>query len=253
MVRRVNAATERRRRALIIAHEPDGVGGEVERRLVARGFDCDTHLVTDDYDRPDHAAPWPDVSGYDLIVPMGSVRSLTNKDEIASWIHDELALLRDAHERGVPMFGVCFGGQLLADALGGSVEKAPDGEVGWYTMEPLEPAAEAGIDGWLAGPWMQWHHDRFDPPPGATLLARSDDAPQLFRIGRTLGTQFHPEVDVAHMEGFVEDTKDEYLAECGVTREGLIAATAANEDANRERCAALVDWFLNEVAFPDGV
>ena len=44
---------------------------------------------------------------------MGSIRSLTNTDEIDSWIFDEIAMVQAARQRGTPMLGVCFGGQRL--------------------------------------------------------------------------------------------------------------------------------------------
>jgi hypothetical protein len=98
---------------------------------------------------------------------------------------------------------------------------------------------------------MEWHHDAFTAPPGAEVLARNDAGVQLIRIGRTVGTQFHPEVDVPHVEMFLESTPDDYLDEHGVTREQVLADTRRNEAANIEQCHALVDWFLDDVAFPD--
>lgn len=235
--------TDETRRCLVLAHEPDGVATQIENRLVERGFDVDTHVITDDMDKPNVANPFPDFGLYDLILPMGSVRSLTNKDEIDTWVHEELELLRAAHEAGTPILGVCFGGQLMADALGGSVEPAPVTEIGWYEIEPAE-GKENPVG---PGPWLEWHHDRFTPPPDAEVLATTSEAVQLFRVGRTVGTQFHPEVDVPHMQGFLENAPDEYLHEHGVTREQMLADVQQHEEANIKQCHALVDWFLDEV------
>ncbi len=230
-------------RALVFAHEPDGPANQIERRLIERGWTVDTHVITEDFDQPNVANPFPEVEDYDLIVPMGSVRSLTEKDEIGSWIHVELEILRTAHEAGTPILGICFGGQLLADALGGSVEKAPVTEIGWFEIEPVD-GQENPVG---AGPWMEWHHDRFTPPPGADVLAKTENAVQLFRMGTTVGTQFHPEVDVAHVSGFLQHAPDEYLAENGVKREEMLADVQKHEAASISRCHALVDWFLDEV------
>jgi len=239
-----SAATAPQPRALVIAHEPDGPACQIEARLVERGWRVDTHVVTEDYERPQDSEPWPRFSDYDLLVPMGSVRSLTDKTEIAAWVHDEAELLREAHEQGTPILGVCFGGQLMAETLGGTVERSPVTEIGWYEIRPA-PGARNPVG---PGPWFQWHHDRFEPPPAAEVLAVNDSSVQLFRLGRTVGTQFHPEVDLAHVEGFLDGADDDYLAEVQVIREEMIAELAFHEERNIKQCHAFVDWFLDEVA-----
>ena len=236
------------KRALVLAHEPEGTSALVGERLAQRGYDVHEHVVTADLERPNDAAPFPDAAGYDVLVPMGSIRSLTDTDEIDGWIFTEIDMVRAAHERGTPMLGVCFGGQLLAAALGGSVEQAPVPEIGWYEIREPDGSANGTRNPLGPGPWFQWHHDRFAPPPEAEVLAVNDNAVQLFRLGRSVGTQFHPEVTYAHVESFLTGADDEYLAEHGVDRQTLLDDIRRHEDRNARQCAALVDWFLDEVA-----
>ncbi len=234
----------RPKRALVLAHEPQGTSALVGERLQQRGYEVHDHVVTADLDRPNDAVPFPDFADYDLVVPMGSVRSLTNTGEIESWIFDEIDRVRAAHARGTPMLGVCFGGQLLAAALGGEVEQAPVPEIGWYDVSAVDGTSNpAG-----PGPWFQWHHDRFTPPPSADVLAVNANAVQLFRLGRCVGTQFHPEVTYEHVESFLTGADDEYLAEHGLSREALLDGIRRHEDRNARQCFALVDWFLDEIA-----
>jgi glutamine synthetase len=109
---------------------------------------------------------------------------------------DEPAVLRArttverALEADVPVLGLCFGGQLLAHALGGDIAQLPDPALGWVTIESDEPQAVP------AGPWLAWHWYGFTTPPGAHEIARSTAGPQAFRHGRHLGVQFHPESTV---------------------------------------------------------
>lgn len=236
------------RSALVIAHEADGPGAQVAVRLEQRGFGVTTHVVTEQRSEPTLANPFPDFDDFDLVVLMGSIRSLTDKASISPWIEEELELVRRARANDQAVLGVCFGGQVIADALGGSVEVAPVTEIGWFEIE--DGADAPNPIG--AGPWMEWHHDRFSPPPGATVLAENENAVQLFRIGRMAGTQFHPEMDVDHMEGWlaVAEGEGDYLADNGVTASQLRDGVALHEARNIEQCHAFVDWYLDEVAFP---
>ena len=105
----------------------------------------------------------------------------------------EVAAELDVHRRApssrdVPVLGLCFGGQVLANVLGGTDQPRADARAGLARdrdrrRRELVPA----------GPWLQWHFHRFTLPPGAAELARSPARLQAFRHGRHLGVQFHPE------------------------------------------------------------
>lgn len=122
-----------------------------------------------------------------------------NDERLYPWIRGESALLRASVEAGLPTIGICLGGQLIARALGGRVERHTNVELGWFPIELSEAGRADPIVGAAGSSPMvyQWHQDTFHLPPGATHLAGSPHCErQAYRVGdRAYGFQFHPEAD----------------------------------------------------------
>lgn len=116
------------------------------------------------------------------------------------WIEAELAFMRDAVERGVPIIGHCLGGQLLAKALGASVYRNPCKEMGWLPIGVVDPAlANEWLGSTSPGELFQWHGDAFELPSGARRLLSTPLAPnQAYVVERGpvehVGMQFHIEM-----------------------------------------------------------
>jgi GMP synthase (glutamine-hydrolysing) len=126
------------------------------------------------------------------------------------WVLEGEQLLREVVAAGVPTLGVCFGHQMLGQALGGKCVRNPRGrEIGTTSIERL-PAADD--DPLLAGlpPTFEANVTHLDTvselPPGAVALARSaQDDHQAVRFGEACwGVQFHPEIDRDVMCGYLE-------------------------------------------------
>ena len=184
---------------------------------------------------------WPTLDGFDLVVSLGSECSAYSP-AVQTAVEAECALLRTAHERGMAVFAICFGSQLLAQALGGVVERSPLPELGWYGVTPTD-AADAGI---APGPWFQWHYDRWLAPPEAEVLARSPISNQAFRLGRSVGVQFHPEVTTAVVEQWVGGNGAAELARLGLDREALLARCITEAPAAAERTNALIAFLARQ-------
>jgi GMP synthase-like glutamine amidotransferase len=225
-------------RALVVLQDALSDAGYVGERLADRGIELVPHVVCAGPEQPHSDVPFPDPRAYDLVVALGAVWSVYDHDTIGSWIDRELAMLRDANEAGVPVLGICFGGQALAAALGGTVARAPAPEIGWYEIDADVPTV-------ANGPWLQWHVDRFTVPPGATELARGGVGPQAFRAGRSLGLQFHPEVTPAIVEFWADHGRDT-LERLGIDAARLLADTKLHTPLAREHAHRLVDAFLDD-------
>ncbi len=214
----------------------------VGERLVQHGFELVEFRIGPSVDDPVSHEPFPDPASFDLVVPMGAVWSVYDEDTLGSWIGRELDFLRACDVAGTPVFGVCFGFQALASALGGATVPAEVPQVGWFEVESTIPDVLA------SGPWMEWHYDRSDAPPEAEILASDDTCVQAFRLRRNLGVQFHPEVDRAHVEFWLEMGGHGELEKLGRTGADLLDDTERNAPVARPNTFRLVDWFLSDVA-----
>ncbi len=231
-------------RALVIEHDHTTPSGLVGERLVERGYELVVHRVVpiDRYEHPDVPGAFPSLDGVDLLVAMGAPWSVYDLNLIGSWLVPELELLRDAIAGGVPVLGVCFGGQALAAALGGKVARSPSPELGWVSVESVR------LDLIPTGPWFQWHVDRWELPPGAQEVGRTAAASQAFVYGGCLAVQFHPELTEAMLRGWLDNGGSDVAAAAGVDEAALLAETRRLEPAAHRRAATLVDAFLEQVA-----
>jgi GMP synthase-like glutamine amidotransferase len=231
-------------RALVIRHDHLSLSGPVGDRIAQLGYEIDelTVVPAERYDSPGVGFDFPDPAGYDLIVLLGAPWSVYDRASVAPWIDGELELLRTACAADLPVLGICFGAQALATALGGSVEVAPRHEIGWT-------AVESDVPGLIpAGPWFQWHFDRFTVPPGAVELARSAVGPQAFWAGRALGVQFHPELDETTLLQWLDAGGRREARAHGEDPDRLLTETRARHEESRQRAYDLVDAFLAEIA-----
>lgn len=140
----------------------------------------------------------------DLLIVLGSewtlARTMDTPEDpphAAAAIAAEVELVRRRVDQDRPLLGICFGGQLLSHALGGSVTRQAAAHIAWET--PETDVEE------LRAPWVLLHNDAFTVPPGAELLAEADHAPIAFRHGRAWGVQFHPEVDADILQQVFDD------------------------------------------------
>jgi len=145
------------------------------------------------------AEPLPAAAEVQALLVLGGTMGVHEADRFP-WMAPLQQLMREVTQQGTPLLGICLGGQLLAEALGGKVTADSHGERG---VHPVALTAAGKDDPLFAGlpdplPAMQWHHDSFNLAPGATALASSAVCPvQAFRSGNAYGLQFHPEVDIA--------------------------------------------------------
>lgn len=153
------------------------------------------------------------IDGYSGFIFMGGPMSANDP---LSWIEAACALIRAAHDTGVPVLGHCLGGQLIAKAFGAAVTKNAVREIGWLSVE-VSPNA-------VAREWFgdvhsfdafHWHGETFSLPPGAThILSSRDCAQQGFAIGNTLALQCHIEMTAPLVKQWCEVGADELRCVC---------------------------------------
>ena len=231
-------------RALFLQHDHVSPPGPVADAFARRGFDIIEAVVVPEekYETPNVNFEHPDASQFDVLVPMGAPWGAWDDASIGNWLTPELSWLAAAHAADIPIFGICFGGQSLARALGGSVAPGPKSEIGWHIVHSDDP------DFIPHGPWFQWHYDRWTLPAGATEIARSSVASQAYVIGRSLGVQFHPEVTSRTLQLWCDTDGKPALERDGQDPDALLAMTRVFDADATARAHALVDNFLTRVA-----
>ena len=215
-------------RALVIENDPTDDIRRLGDWLTEAGLAL--HVV-----KPYQGEELPDdLDGYAALIVMGGDQHAypdANGEAGAPWFGRTESLLRKAVRHKVAALGVCLGGQLLAAATGGVVERSPSGpEIGAKLVARRDKADEDPL--WRYVPFVpdvfQWHHDEITVlPAGATLLAASTKYPnQAFRVGeRAWGVQFHIECDIDMIASWAADNET-LLAELGTSGQEVVEGCA---------------------------
>jgi len=230
-------------RALLIQHDHICTPGFVGERLLDRGFDLVVHQVVreDRFLSPNVEIEFPDPTDFDAIIPMGAPWSVYDHEAIGTWVPAELTMLRDAHQHEVPVLGICFGGQMLAAAHGGSVARSAAPEIGWVNVDSDDESLVP------SGTWFQWHYDRWQLPKHAQEVAHNANSSQAFVLGRNLAVQFHPEMTSEILTSWIATGGAAEIDQFGMELETLVRQTAEYDVSNRERAHRLVDQFLDRM------
>jgi GMP synthase (glutamine-hydrolysing) len=185
--------------------------------------------------------PLPEPQEVCGVVVMGGPMS-ANDTAIHPRLAEELRWLEQAVAVGLPILGVCLGSQMLARALGASIARGREREIGFAPIEVLDH------DDQLVGPLtaaptvLHWHGEVFDLPSGAVALARSEHTDvQAFRYAdHAWGLLFHAEADEALV--------GQWLAEPTMAAEARDALGSEYESILRED-ASRIDAVVGAKAF----
>ncbi|MDP3833627.1 MAG: type 1 glutamine amidotransferase [Hydrogenophaga sp.] len=173
--------------------------------------------------------PSPDsVRGYKGLAVLGGAWS-ANDERLT--LRQAEALIREADALGIPVIGHCLGGQLMARAFGGRVERLPQPEVGWLPITRVDsPAARGWLGDAMQPTVYQWHQDGFiELPPGAELLASSSTcAHQAFALRQHLAMQFHIEITPVKIRDWLAQPGEAYPVNVLLHRDSVQDPAAMN-------------------------
>jgi len=219
-------------RALYLRHHNEDSPGLIGEAFAAKGYTLDVVLF-------ERETPTPSLEGVDVLIIGGSKCAVYDQETQESFLNRELELIREAGERSVPVFGICFGAQALCHFHGGSVRRSQYPEVGWYDVTP---AVGSPI---VPGPWFEFHFDECVLPPEADVLATTGSTVQAFTVGRNFAVQFHPEVEVNQLRDWMGAGGEEEARDLGLDVNELLAESERLTPGAVQRANELVDIFLS--------
>ena len=192
------------------------------RRALGDDVECVVHEPGTRLPDPESAEGWIVTGARDSVTSPGP-----GTGSLLDWI-------RDVARREVPLLGVCYGHQVVCEALGGRIERHPGGwEIGTTEVELTAAGREDPLFAGLPDRFrVQTTHEDYAAllPPDATLLAVNPHTEaQAIAVGPTVrGVQFHPEVTEEIARDFVDRRRHLVAAEPAVEASPHAAGILAN-------------------------
>jgi GMP synthase (glutamine-hydrolysing) len=186
----------------------------------------------------------PVISDNEGIVLMGGPMSVN--DDI-DFIKKEISWVKKLLEKNHKILGICLGAQIIAKALGSSVFKGKEPEIGWFpvfTDKNLKDESLINIFG-KKELVFHWHGEAFSLPPGAERIFYNDASDcQGFYMGNSAGFQFHMETQVETAEALIENCAKD-LEEKGIfiqTKEEILKDSKKFDSINF-LMGSFLDWW----------
>ena len=157
----------------------------------------------------------PDFGDFDWLMVMGGSPHAW-EEEVNPWLPDEKAFIAEAVERDKMILGICFGAQLVAEALGGSVFPNEQKEIGWYEVNLTPEGKKSFLFASVQKTFVtfHWHGDHFSLPPWCTRLAYSEPTlnQAFICINRPIAcVQFHPEFTRDMIRYFSKESSEDWI------------------------------------------
>ena len=171
--------------------------GVFRASLERRGYQV-KHTIVRDQGLPD--------GPIDFLLIMGGPMSVNDPDP---WITQELAFVTKVLAESIPVIGICFGAQLLAKALGGSVKAGPTFEIGMVPVSLTEAGKQDPVFQTLPQtfPVFEWHGEGITlSARGVPLVASPDFPVQAFQFEeKAYGLLFHPEIQPGNISAMCQE------------------------------------------------
>ena len=224
-----------------LAHVPFEDAANIGRWAQDRGHTLNyTHLFRNE--------TLPALDSFDMLAIMGGLMNVYEHDAYP-WLVSEKQFIKNTIDAGKKVIGVCLGGQLLTDILGGKVTQNPQKEIGWHTIALTEAGQNSNIFSGMPGQMdvFQWHGDTFSIPPGAIHLATSQVCPnQAFLYGNhVLGLQFHLEYSQESIEKMLLHCADELVDGHAINDPETIRAGYDKIPQTTDRLYTILDTFTS--------
>ncbi len=155
------------------------------------------------YDIAETGEPLPALAAFDGLILSGSELGVYDD---AAWMSPLRALLTSTKQVRKPIFGICFGHQIMADTFGGKAEKAEGGNV--------IGVRDFTDDQGRSFPAYVWHQDQVtELPPGASVVAMASYCPMaVLRYDfPAFSVQYHPEFNPPFITGLLTRGRDHFV------------------------------------------
>jgi GMP synthase-like glutamine amidotransferase len=156
---------------------------------------------------------FPKLGEFDWLIIMGGPMNIYEEDKYP-WLVKEKKFIKEAIKANKVVLGICLGGQLIADVLGGKVQRNAHKEIGWHPVKLTKEVEESKIFRVLPKEFMafHWHGDIFNIPPKAIRMAESDGcANQAFVFNKAVALQFHLESSIESINHLINNCGNELV------------------------------------------